>query len=175
MMCAVFHPAAVTSLARRCPQMRMETGFSIRRWNAASHCAASAPSSTRWSAESVTVIILENIIRTDDRPLLGRSDSEDARVGRIQDRRELARAVHPEVRHRERATLELVLLDPARARPIGEGADRGAQFAERHPVDSAHDGCEKPPVDRNGYRDLHRGELPRRVWHPDGVGFGDLA
>ena len=37
-------------------QTRMRSGFSIRSTIAASNCAPTAPSITRWSAESVTVI-----------------------------------------------------------------------------------------------------------------------
>ena len=69
-----------------------------------------APSTARWSAVRVTVITVPTVklVALDDRSLLGGADGEDADLGQVEDRVELAGAEHAQVGDRERAAGQLL-------------------------------------------------------------------
>jgi hypothetical protein len=81
-----------------------------------------APSIARWSHVRVIAISgrATNWPSSTTGLLLDRADCEDRGLRRIEDRGEDLDAVHPEVRDRERAALEILLGELALARALDE-------------------------------------------------------
>ena len=94
--------------------------------------APTAPSIARWSHVSVIVIsgTAANAPSLDDDALLARADGEDRDLRRVEHGDELLDAEHAEVRDRERAALEVVLLQLVVARALHEVGARAGDLGD---------------------------------------------
>ena len=120
--------------------------------------AASAPSTARWSQVSVRLISGrgDELAVPDDRLLLHGADGEDRDLRRVEDGDELLDAEHPEVGDRERAALEVGLLQLSAARAVDElDAGRG-DLLDRQPLGAADHRDDEPAVGRHRHADVGR-------------------
>ena len=125
------------ALARECVE---GTPSSIRPAMASSSSAAGAPSATRWSKVSVSTQV------GGDRmvPLLQhgraamRADAEDARLRRVEDRREGVDAEAAEVRRSSRCRPRCRRINLAGAGALGQRAHAPADFGDGRQVGAAH-------------------------------------
>ena len=136
----------------------------MRRRSSARNAAPMAPSTTRWSHDSVIARRLPGDDRAvgDDGDVAHLTDGEDGALGRIDDRRELVDAEHAQVRDRERPVGHLLGLELPGSRPCRElphlARDRGDALLVRvaddrrdEPVgDGDRDGDVDAPVDEDG-------------------------
>ena len=89
-----------------------------------------------------------------DRALLAGADRQDAAMRRVDDRGELADAVHAEVRDRERAALELLELQLAGAGALGEVLGLGGDLRQPLLVGALDDRRDQPVIERHRDRDI---------------------
>src|SRR5580692_2904325 len=106
----------------------MVTGISTKALNAAKSSAPMAPSSTRWSQDSLTA---------------RGADREDRGVRRIDDGGELAHAVHAEIGDRRRAALVIRRLKLLVARARGEVLHFRRNGADRFGLGATDDWCDQ--------------------------------
>ena len=119
---------------RRTPSSRHTSiivGLSTRVRNAPRSCAPSAPSTARWSVESVTVIwvAMASLPSRTTGALLAGADRQDGRVRRIDHGGELLDAVHAEIGDRGRAALVFLGLELARPGAGGEDPSSRREIA----------------------------------------------
>src|ERR1051325_589854 len=84
-----------------------------------------------------------------------RSDRDDSRLGRVDDRGELIDVEHSEIRNAERRAGVLFGLEAASARLAGEVACLGADLAEALEVGIANHRRDQTVLDRHGHPDVH--------------------
>src|SRR5260370_20894909 len=95
-----------------------------------------------------------------DRPPLAGADRQDGRLWRIDDRRELADAVHAEIGDRARATLVFVRLQSARPPALDEVLHLGRDVEARLALRLADHRREKAALDRGRDADVGRAATP---------------
>src|SRR5438046_504776 len=81
----------------------------------------------------------------------GGDDGEDADLGRVDDRGELADAVRAEVAYGERRTRQLVLLQPLDAGAVDEVGGLHADLGQAHLVDVAQDRHDQAVLQGDGH------------------------
>ena len=149
------HQSASAGLSTSC--------FSVRRKS-----APTAPSIARWSQVSVIVISRHGgeAAVADDDALLARADREDRDLRRVEHGDELLDAEHAEVRDRERAALEVVLLQLVVARALHEVGARARDLGDAQPLGVADHGNDEPLRRGDGDADVRarvdRGSRRRR-------------
>ena len=94
----------------------------------------------------------------DDRPLFAEPDRQDAALRRIDDRRELADAVHAEIGDREGAALKLLELQFAGAGALGKVLALARDLREALLIGTLDDRRDEPVIER--YRDGDIDPLP---------------
>ena len=111
-------------------------GCSISATSVCRNCAPSAPSIARWSQVSISRRIgaTSSSPSRDDRLVLHRADREDRDLRRIEHRRELLDAEHPEVGDRERPALHVRQRELVVARAADEIGARAGDLLHRPAV-----------------------------------------
>ena len=157
----------------RSVQIIIATGCSMKCRKAARSSAPTAPSTTRWSHASVTVIWLaegDPAIGGLDRPPRAGAGGEDGGVRRVDDGREFAHAEHAEIGHRAGAALDLGGRELAGASTGGEVlhlARNGEQRLVLGPTDHRRD---QAAIDRHGNADVGGFEPQDAVLRPHCIG-----
>ena len=154
------------------PQARIRSGASSRARNAAIHWAAVAPSTGRWSTESVT----RSTVATPSSPPVTTASCRAAPTARIaacgglMTARELLGAERAEVRRRSASRPPAppgAASRPGRARRA-PAVSRAIDVTVRS-LHAAHHRRHEPAVGGDGDGDVHRREPPDGVRHPDHV------
>ena len=156
---------------RRSALYRARPGSSSSPFRSRRNCAAVAPSSARWSQESV----MSMRGRTTACPSsattrsLDSADREDRDLRRVEHGDEPLDPVHAEVRDRERAADEVLRNELVLARAPDDLDALGGQLGDGLRLDGREDGDDEAVRHGDGHADVHRAEDVHLAVHVVGV------